>query len=214
MKFISWSGGKDCSFALYKYTQTGVSDARCLLNMVRNTPLSGHQVSESLLQAQAQRMGLDLVRERVSPNNSYLYHFDRIINILKEQGYNGGIFGDIYLEAHRNWIEKQCERLGIEPIFPLWGMPVEEIYTEFVRSGFVAKIIGVSKSYKQLLGEHLTMELYEKLLTLPDFDVCGENGEYHTFVSDSPLYTEAIPYRVSEAYENEKLLGLRLDCSV
>ena len=211
MKFVSWSGGKDCSFALYKYLQSGADDVRCLLNMDRNNPRSGHQVSHALFEAQANNMGLELVREKVNTDKGYLYHFDRAILALKEKGYDGGVFGDLYLQVHREWIEAQCDRLGIEAIFPLWEMSVHDIYKEVVDSGFVTKIIGVAKPYKELLGLNLTAELYPKLLAYDNFDVCGENGEYHSFVLNSPLYKKEINYKVVDHYENEKLFGLSLD---
>ena len=210
-KFVSWSGGKDCCFALYKYLQLGDDDIGCLLNMIRNTDLSGHRLSNQLFENQAEMLGVDLVREKVMVDNSYIYHFDKVVNQLKDNGYDGGIFGDIYLENHRNWIEQQCNRLGITPIFPLWGMDVNDIYKEFVDSGFEAMIIGVRKEYKELLGSNLDMELYERFKTYENFDICGENGEYHTFVVNAPIFSRELEHRIVDRYENEKLCGLELD---
>lgn len=211
MKFVSWSGGKDCSFALYKYVQAGGRDVGCLLNMIRNTPLSGHRISNALFEAQAEQLGLPIIREAVDRENGYIHHFDKAILALKEQGYDGGIFGDLYLESHREWIETQCERLGIEPIFPLWGISVHDLYREFIEAGFVAEIIGVAKQYKEFLGQDLSMELYDKFIQYEGFDVCGENGEYHTFVAQSPLYKAKIESTVIDRFENEKLYGLEID---
>ncbi len=179
--------------------------------MIRNSALSGHRLSEALFCKQAQMMNMDLMREDVVASNGYIHHFDRAVNTLKDMGYDGGIFGDIYLVPHREWIEKQCDRLGIEAIFPLWGMDVDEIYREFVESGFGAKIIGAAKEYRDILGCELTMELYDDLKKRTNFDICGENGEYHTFVTRSPLYKSDIEYRIVEHFENEKLHGITLD---
>ncbi len=210
-KFVSWSGGKDCSFALYKYIKAGGSDATCLLNMVRNSPNSGHRVSNALFEAQADMLGMKLVRENVDRENGYIYHFDRVIGELKEQGYTGGIFGDLYLESHKEWIEEQCQRLGITATFPLWGIDVNDLYREFVESGFKAKIIGAAKQYKEILGKDLTMTLLDDFAKYEGFDVCGENGEYHSFVWASPLYKSDIKYKETDSYENEKLFGITLD---
>ena len=210
-KFVSWSGGKDCCFALYKYIKSGGDDVSCLLNMIRNRDLSGHRVSDRLFYDQADALSLKLVRENVVAENGYIYHFDKVINSLKSEGYDGGIFGDIYLQSHRDWIEQQCSRLGITPIFPLWGMSVQDIYREFVESGFEAKIIGVKRGYEEILGLKLSMELYDKFINYDNFDLCGEKGEYHTFVVNAPIFTRRLEYKEVNSYENEKLSGLELD---
>lgn len=212
--FVSWSGGKDCTFALYKYLQQGGDTPGCLLNMNRCNPRSGHRVSDALFRAQANALGLPLVREQVKPENPYLYHFDKAINELKEQGYEAGIFGDIYLESHRVWIDEQCARLGITPIYPLWEMDVHTIFGEFVEAGFKSKIIAVllNEEYRELLGKDLSMEVHQKMLTYGEgYDVCGENGEFHTFVHDGPLFSAPLNIEVVDSYQNERLRGIALD---
>ncbi len=213
-KFVSWSGGKDCTLALYKFLQSGGDGVGCLLNMARCNPRSGHRVSDALFHAQAEAMGLPLIREHVSPDNEYIYHFDKAINALKEQGYEAGIFGDLYLESHRVWIDAQCERLGITPIYPLWGIDVHELYRDFVEAGFKSKIIAVqlNEEYRELLGEDLSMEIHQKMLTFGEsYDVCGENGEFHTFVHDGPLFSSPLDIEVVGSYEHERLRGIELD---
>ncbi len=213
-KFVSWSGGKDCTFALYKFLQSGGDGVGCLLNMARCNPRSGHRVSEELFYAQAEAMGLPLVREYVKPENEYIHHFDKAINQLKEQGYEAGIFGDIYLMPHRVWIDEQCERLGITPIYPLWDIDVHDIYREFVEAGFSSKIIAVllDEKYRELLGEDLTMDIHQKMLSYgSSYDVCGENGEFHSFTYGGPLFNAPLDFEVVRSYENEKLRGIELD---
>ncbi len=213
-KFVSWSGGKDCTFALYKYLQQGGDNVGTLLNMARCNPRSGHRVSDALFKAQANALGLPLVREHVKAENGYIHHFDKAINELKEQGYEAGIFGDIYLESHRVWIDEQCARLGITPIYPIWEMDVHTIYREFVEAGFKSKIIAVllNEEYRELLGKDLSMELHQKMLTFGEgYDVCGENGEFHTFVHDGPLFSAPLDIEVVDNYENERLRGIAID---
>ena len=213
-KFVSWSGGKDCSFALYKYLQSGGDNVGCLLNMNRCNPNSGHRVSDELFHAQANAMGLPLIRERVDPANSYIYHFEKAINELKEQGYEAGIFGDLYLESHKVWIDAQCKRLGITPIYPLWNVDVHDIFREFVEVGFKSKIIAVQlkDEYRELLGEDLSMDIYKKMVGFGEsYDVCGENGEFHTFVHNGPLFSKPLEIEIVDSYQNEKLRGITLD---
>lgn len=211
--FVSWSGGKDCTFSLYKFLQSSTDEVYCLLNMNRATTQNAHRVSGELLQAQADSLGINLVRETIEEGNDYIYHFDRVVNSLKEQGVECGVFGDIYLDTHRDWIEAQCERLGIKPIFPIWGMDVHDIYTQFVEAGFDAKVIAVRNDpkYMPMLRRSLGMELHREMLEHENFDVCGENGEYHSFVVDGPLFSNRVEYREVSEYSDSKIFSLDLD---
>lgn len=216
--FVSWSGGKDCTFALYQYLKThSIDTIECLINMQRSTTQNAHRLSEELIFAQAEAMGIKLIRERLEPGNSYAHHFERVVSELRDQrGVEYGVFGDIYLQVHRDWIEEECRKLKITPIFPIWDMDVHDIYEQFVEAGFKAKVISVQKNddYEPMLGEYLSMELLEKMKSFSNFDVCGELGEYHSFVMDGPLFKHPVEYRVVEEFVGEKIHALQLDVAL
>lgn len=184
-----------------------------LLNMNRATTQNAHRLTGDLLQAQADAMGVRLTRETIEEGNEYKFHFQRVVNKLKEEGVEYGVFGDIFLETHLNWIKAECAELGITPIFPLLNIDVHDLYHDFIELGYVAKVVSVKNDhqYASLLSEYLTMETYERMLEHHGFDVCGENGEYHSFVIDGPNFSHRVEYSVVGEYQDAKLHALELD---
>ncbi len=213
--FVSWSGGKDCSLALHKFKVSNPdAEIVTLLNMNRATTQNAHRLTGDLLQAQADAMGVRLTRETIEEGNEYTFHFQRVINRLKEEdGVEYGVFGDIFLQTHLDWITDQCNQLGITPIFPLLNIDVHDLYREFIDLGFVAKVVSVKNDHKyaSLLSDYLTMDTYKNMLEHHGFDVCGENGEYHSFVVDGPAFSHRVAYSVVGEYKDEKLHALELD---
>lgn len=210
--FVSWSSGKDCSYALNRFVEEhGKESVSALLHMKR--PVSAHKVSGALIQAQADALGIELIIEEVNPEFNYTHYFRKALNDFREKGVTYGVFGDIYLESHREWIVSECGHCGITPIFPLWGMDVNDIYKEVINKGIKTLIIAIKKavSPKEMLGEVLSMELYEQMLKIDGFDVCGENGEYHSFVFDAPLYNKPIDYKIIDKISDEKTCSLVVD---
>ncbi len=103
------------------------------------------------------------------------------------------VFGDIYLQEHRDWIERVCGEVGIIPVMPLWGIAPERILAEFIEAGFEAVIVSVKADIfsKEWLGrkiDHGVLSDLKKLAPGKRVDVCGEQGEYHTLVVDGPLF--------------------------
>ena len=120
--FTSWSGGKDSCFACYKAVQQGLK-VRYLINMITEDGQRSwtHGLSSELLQMQAQAIGIPLVQRR-STMATYESDFGGVILALKEDGVRGGVFGDIDLEEHRQWVERLCQQVDITPYLPLWGL--------------------------------------------------------------------------------------------
>lgn len=210
--FVSWSGGKDCSFALYLFLKDHPEAQLHLLHMKRVHGRRAHRFTERLLDAQAEAMGLPLTSVLVDPPEQYADFFQAALADMKAQGMDHGIFGDIYLETHRLWLDAQCEKAGITPIYPLWGMTVQDIYKQVVEAGFKSLIITVQKAYKPLLGRYLTMELVDETAAYEGFDICGELGEYHSLMVDGPTFNHPLRYKVISQFETEKLMGNELDC--
>ncbi len=212
--FVSWSGGKDCSLALHKFRESNPeAEIVSLLNMNRATTQNAHRLTGDLLQAQADAMGLRLTRETIEEGHDYVYFFQRAINKLKEEGVTHGVFGDIFLETHLVWIKAQCAELGITPIFPLLDIDVHDLYKDFIDAGFKSFVLSVKNDHKysSLLGQILTMDTYKNMLEHEGFDVCGENGEYHSFVVDGPCFSHPVNYAVVGEYKDAKLHAYDMD---
>lgn len=214
--FVSWSGGKDCSFSLYLFRQANPDAQLHLLHMNRVHDRRAHRISKSVFDAQAAAMGLGITRVTVDQIDRYGEYFHQAMLKLKEQGMDHGIFGDIYLETHREWVEQACAKAGITPIFPLWGMSVEEIYRQFIAVGFKSLVITVQKKegYEALLGKYLGPETDGLISQFDNFDKCGELGEYHSFVADGPTFQHPVEWRLGKAFENEKLRGFEIHSPV
>ena len=195
--FASWSGGKDSCFACYRAAEAGL-EVRYLINMmVEDAKRSwSHGLSSELLQMQAQAIGIPLV-QRWSTMANYGNDFGDVILTLKENGVGGGVFGDIDLEAHREWIEQLCQQVDITPYLPLWGLAQAEIIRDFIGLGFEAIIVVARADLfgEEWLGRKVDLDFLSRLTELEKTSgvtVCGESGEYHTFVTDGPLFKQRV----------------------
>lgn len=185
-----------------------------LLNMNRIATQNAHRATEELLHAQAEAMGYTLTREIVDGEREYAYSFQKAIRrLIDEEGVECGIFGDLYLEPHLNWIREQCELMGIKAIFPLLNIDVHDLYKEFVAVGFKSRVVAVklTHSLQSLLGQDLNMENYEEMIKIDGFDVCGENGEFHSFVYDGPTFKQPVKLVMKEEYTSAKHHGFFID---
>jgi len=194
---VSWSSGKDSCFSLYR-ALTGGSDAQFLLNMVnRHAARSmSHGLDPQLVAAQARALEIPII-QRETTWDSYEQDFKEAIAELKRSGVEGVVFGDIDIEEHKQWVERVCSELEVVAILPLWHEEPRRLLNDFVQAGFEAIVVSANSEFfgDEWLGRPLTSELVEelcKLGTQSDFHPCGEQGEYHTFVTDGPIFKERI----------------------
>jgi len=112
------------------------------------------------------------------------------------------VFGDIYLQEHRDWVERVCDKLGIRAIEPLWGMKPESVFIDFLKAGFNAVIVCVNPKFvdRRWVGRQLDMD-FLNYLKENEIDPCGENGEYHTLVTNGPLFGKSIKILESRSVE-------------
>ncbi len=209
--FCSWSGGKDCCLALQESLRLG-HQVEVLITILENNGIrsSSHGLPVSLLTAQSQRIGLELMavaREAGDPEHP-LYRGARA---AVQRGCTHGVFGDIHVEAHREWIEEAAKSCGFQPLFPLWKRPTAELTREFLKSGFRALIVSVKKDVlpEDILGRVLDEGILQAL-ERKGLDPGGENGEYHTFVFDGPLFERAVEFRATDVHEHRGYRILRL----
>lgn len=195
--FVSWSGGKDSALAYYNAMKNNGMKMTCLLNMLseNGTHSRSHHLSIAVLKAQAKAMGIPIV-QRQATWGGYEEEFKKALLIFKEEGVQAGIFGDIDVQEHRDWVERACGGSGLEAIEPLWRRPRESLMDEFIAVGFKAVIVAVKLEYmgSQWLGRQLDRQFIEDMKRLPGVDLCGENGEYHTFVYDGPIFKNPVNF--------------------
>jgi uncharacterized protein (TIGR00290 family) len=201
-------------YALHLFLKNKSNEKVYLLNMCSaDGERSGsHGLSRELIRLQAEAMHIPVVQQPVE-NENYEYSFKKAITGLKEQGVDSGVFGDIYLQEHRDWIERVCRETGIIPIFPLWKKDTEELIRNFIAEGFKTVVVAVRK--EKLPGTFLGRQIDDTFLTdiraVSAADPCGENGEYHTFVFDGPLFAHAVSFSKKREYEDGRHWFLEIE---
>jgi len=207
--FASWSGGKDCMLAVYKTIKSNKHQVEFLLNMTDDEHVKSrsHGISKDLIVSQAHAMGIDLLQQSTQ-HDKYEVKFKEAISLLKEKGIEAGIFGDIYLEAHRVWIERVCKEMDIKAIFPLWGAPTKDLLKEFIDLGFKTILVAINKQKlsNNWVGRIINQEFYDDITKLDGIDPCAELGEYHSFVFDGPTFSEALKLNKLELVDTDKTL--------
>lgn len=195
-------------YAMYRFLMSEDNEVVSLLNMCNGEgkKSSSHGLDKYLLAKQAEAISIPLLQPLIE-NNSYEYSFKKAINgLIEKYGINSGVFGDIHLEAHRQWIERVCDDMGIQAIFPLWGNDTNDIIRSFVSDGFKTIVVAVRKDRldRKYLGRLIDNGFIDDILNLHDVDVCGENGEYHTYVFDGPLFDRSVSFEVLKESSDDK----------
>ncbi|MDI6806657.1 MAG: diphthine--ammonia ligase [Candidatus Aenigmarchaeota archaeon] len=189
----SWSGGKDSCFACYEAIRNGY-DVSYLVNFISKEykRVSFHGTEAKLIQQQAEAIGIPLVQKETTWNG-YEQEFKEAMQGLIFDGVKGMIFGDIYLQEHKDWTERVCRELGIEAVEPLWGKNPEKILSDFIDAGFEAVIVSAQSKFidKEWVG-HQVSRNFMAYLKNRNIDICGENGEYHTLVINGPIFKRRI----------------------
>ncbi|WP_430615420.1 ATP-binding protein [Flavobacterium sp. JP2137] len=203
---LHWSTGKDAAYALHQLQQSGQYDILRLSTSVQleYDRVSMHGIRRELLLRQVAALKtslpLDLL-ELPFPLSHETYDALMLEQCLhyKEQGIYHHVFGDILLADLKDFRERQLSKLGLTAVFPLWNRPTDQLLLEMISAGFKAVVICVNET--QLGREFLGRTLDEQFLKdLPKgVDPCGENGEFHTFVYDGPLFEKPVAFQVGEA---------------
>jgi len=189
----SWSGGKDSCPAYWKAVSQGLKVSH-LLNFIHAdaTKSMSHGLDSKLIAMQAWAMRLPILQQNVTWE-TYEAGFKEALEKLKLEGITGLITGDIYLQEHKDWIDRVCGDVGVKALLPLWGIDSPTLLTYFIEAGFKAIIVSVKAKFldKEWLGRQLDKKLVSELSQL-GIDVCGEAGEFHTFVYDGPSFKQSI----------------------
>ncbi|MBD1392115.1 Dph6-related ATP pyrophosphatase [Mucilaginibacter glaciei] len=198
---FNWSGGKDSALALYHCLQNPTLDIRYLVTTINDTAdrISMHGVRTELLVLQAQSIGIPLYQIRL-PEMPDTDTYGKIISShlaqFKLEGITHSIYGDIHLEDLKAYRDHQLAGTGLTGIYPLWKRDTNELINEFLDLGFGTVIACVRADLKVFAGKEITQELIKNLPV--GVDVCGENGEFHTFAFKGPIFKKEVKYKTGE----------------
>ncbi len=193
--FASWSGGKDCCLAAYRTKNSG-RDIRYLVNTVTEDGRRScsHGITAGIIKKQAEALGIP-IRQIKTTTDTYETEFVKILRVLHEEGIEGGVFGDIDFDPHREWNEKVCARAGITVHLPLWKEDQRTLAEEFIDAGFEAVVVAAKKDLfdESVLARKFDREFLDYIQGLgKDITPCGEAGEYHTLVIDGPFFEKRL----------------------
>jgi uncharacterized protein (TIGR00290 family) len=200
---VSWSGGKDSCYACYKALQAGYDVSQLLIMMSNPSTSNFHMINSDMLDAQSQAIGIPITKWTTTPE-TYEQDFKKALLQMKANGVEGVVTGDVYDVAlhEAGWLDRICKEVGLIPVKPLWHRDTQQILAEFISEGFKATLVRVKTDMlgMEWLGREINKEFFDDLLKLGTVDPCGERGEFHTFVTDGPLFKKRI-----EILESEKV---------
>ena len=192
MKIVAaWSGGKDSCFACYKAIQEGHEVSNLLIMMSDPSESNFHMIRADMLDAQSQAIGIPIVKWTTTPD-TYEQEFKKALLKMKAEGVEGIVTGDVFDVAlhEAGWLDRICKEVGLTPVRPLWHRDTQQILDEFISAGFKATLVRIKLDLLGMdwLGREINKEFFDDLLKLGTVDPCGEHGEFHTFVTDGPLF--------------------------
>jgi len=200
---FSWSGGKDSALALYELTKRTDYEIAALLTTINQDydRISMHGVRTILLEMQAQSLGFALEKVLISKNCSneeYECKMQEVLEKYQAAGVCSVVFGDIFLEDLRKYRQENLSKIGMKAIFPVWGFNTTELANTFIDSGFKAVITCIDSNVldKIFVGRTFDKQFLSELP--PGVDLCGENGEFHSYVYDGPIFQMPVRVRVGE----------------
>ncbi len=196
MKVIAaWSGGKDSCFAYFKAKKSGLEVTSLVTFMENEQQSNFHGIRSDLLDAQAQAIGIPLAKFVTAPE-TYEMHFKEALLHFRAQGVSGLVTGDIYevVGHEERWLERVCKEVGYTPVRPLWQIDTKQIFKDYISAGFKSTVVRTKLSLlgEEWLGRQLDEEFLADILKIPGVDPCGEGGEYHTVVTDGPVFKNSI----------------------
>jgi len=200
---FNWSGGKDSALALYKILKDDQYKISGLLTSVNSAfkRVSMHGVREELLDEQALQLKLPLYKLQLPEQPSMDEYNDKMSDMmqhLRDDGFTHSVFGDIFLEDLKKYREEKLETAGFKAVFPIWKRDTSELIREFIELGFKTVVVCVKA---ELLDERFAGRVIDDQFIKdlpPGVDPCGENGEFHTFVFDGPIFSQPIEIEIGE----------------
>ena len=206
--FVSWSSGKDSAFALCETRRLGLAEIVGVITTVneRFDRVAMHGVRSELLDRQIAALNLPAIKVLIpSPctNEIYEARMADACATIKASGVHHLIFGDLFLEDIRAYRERTLAALGMTPIFPLWGRNTRRLAAEMIECGLVAHVVCLDPKQipASFAGRRFDAALLDEIPA--HVDPCGENGEYHTVVSQGPMFSAPIGVSVGQTVERD-----------
>jgi uncharacterized protein (TIGR00290 family) len=200
---LSWSSGKDCAWSLHLLRQRPDVEVVALVTTLNEAAnrVAMHAVRRELLEAQAERTGLPLWSVNLPwpcSNEAYEFRMKVVCDRAVAEGIDAVAFGDLFLEDVRDYRIRQMAGTGLELLFPAWGIPTDKLARDMIAAGVRAKVTCVdpSKVPESLAGMDFDAAFLDSLP--PGADPCGENGEFHTFVYEAPVFSRPIAVETGE----------------
>ncbi|MCT2407282.1 diphthine--ammonia ligase [Chryseobacterium antibioticum] len=200
---FNWSSGKDSALALYHVLQENRIEVTSLLTSINEEfqRISMHGVHVSLLEKQAESLGFPLIKMELPKEPSmdeYRDLMNKTMSKIQAMGITQSVFGDIFLEDLRKYREEQLQSIGMEALFPLWKQNTTDLIHEFLDLGFKTIVTCVNETYldKSFAGRIIDKDFINDLPE--NVDPCGENGEFHTFTFDGPIFKEPVQFEIGE----------------
>lgn len=199
---FSWSGGKDSAYALHLVLQEGIYDVRYLLSTFNGNykRLSMHGIREELIDAQAVSIGIPMLKVYVFESNNEEYEKQMVVALQKaaDERIQHIIFGDIFLEDLRQYREERMRQASMKCVFPLWKRDTETLVHSFIENGFKTIVCCTNDAYlnEAWVGRIINTEFIKQLPS--SVDPCGENGEFHSYCFDGPIFKNPIQFVVGE----------------
>lgn len=206
---LSWSGGKDSALALYELKKTNNYEIAALLTTITQNydRISMHGVRVTLLEMQAKSLGLPLEKiyiKKDTTDEQYECKMRKVLIKYLTTGVKSVVFGDIFLEDLRKYRENNLKQMGMKGIFPIWKMNTAVLARKFIKSNFKAVITCIDTQHldKTFIGMTFDKQFLSQLP--PTVDPCGENGEFHSFVYDGPIFKQKILHTTGKVVLREK----------
>lgn len=209
----SWSGGKDSCYAVMRAMRDGLRPLRLLNMMNENGRISrSHGLPRELLRRQAEVLSVPLLTVPASWGDYERLFVDALLRLKAESGATDAVFGDIDLQPHRDWEEKVCASAGLTARLPLWHGDRMGLVREMLDAGIVTVITSCrAEMGERFIGRTLTLELAEELRAM-GVCPCGENGEFHTYVHDCPLFSRPVSLPPFRPVRHEHYLFAEWEC--
>lgn len=211
---VSWSGGKDSCFAAMQAITQGYQP-EVLLNVLNEEGnfSRSHRIPKTILETQAQLFQKPIHLVTASWQD-YEREFTAALKSLKEQyDLDYAIFGDIDLQAHRDWEERVCAAFGLQAVLPLWQQDRKALVHQMIADGMKTMIVSCNETMgSRFLGKQVTNAVVEELENI-GIDPCGENGEFHTLVTDCKYFQKPMPVHITQTLKHEAywFADLKLD---
>ncbi len=214
--FLNWSSGKDAMWCLHQLQEDNLAIQKLVTTInTRTNRVSMHGLRRNLLEQQVKVLNLPLYLIELDGEISmeaYNKIMQKHLLVLQENGFTHSVYGDILLEDLREYREAELSDFPIKPVFPLWKKDTKKLILDFIDAGYKAVVVTVNAKYldKSFCGRTIDKQFLQDLP--PDVDWCGENGEFHTFVYDGPLFSNSVKFKKGEVVLKDYSPSKKTDC--